>query len=139
LESDRVNRIVYRSYRTRTLYEGTDDSLNAGGGRGPSAGSSHRRSVPSSASDPAAVLLGPTAAALAAPARQPATPATPPAATPIPASAVPLVPIDGTGADPTSPEVPAVAASISSALFADPANDLGYDGLGDDLARALIA
>ncbi|HJZ55274.1 MAG TPA: aryl-sulfate sulfotransferase [Gemmataceae bacterium] len=27
LESDRVGRLVYRSYRTRTLYEGTDDTL----------------------------------------------------------------------------------------------------------------
>ena len=27
LESDHVNRLVYRSYRTRTLYEGTDDVL----------------------------------------------------------------------------------------------------------------
>src|SRR5262249_23922027 len=30
LESDHVNRLVYRSYRTRTLYEGTDDVLAGG-------------------------------------------------------------------------------------------------------------
>src|SRR5262249_57920753 len=27
LEGDHVDRLVYRSYRTRTLYEGTDDAL----------------------------------------------------------------------------------------------------------------
>jgi hypothetical protein len=134
-----VDTLLYRSFRVRTLYEGTDDSPNAGGGRGRSADSTHRRSVPFSASDQAVALLGPTAAVLAAPAWQQATPVTPPAATPILASAVPLVPMGGMSADPTSPEVPAVAAVISSTLFADPANDLGYDGLGDDLAWALIA
>ena len=36
-------------------------------------------------------------------------------------------------------DVPAVTAAVSGALFADPAHGLGYDGLGDDLARALIA
>jgi hypothetical protein len=124
-----VNRAEYRSFRVRTLYEGTGDSLGAGGGRGRSAGRSYRHPAPSSASDPAEALLGATAAALAAPARQPAIPATPPATTPTPASAVPLVPVGGTGAGRTSPDVPGVTAVVSDALFADPADDLGYDGL----------
>jgi hypothetical protein len=134
-----VNRAEYRSFRVRTLYEGTGDSLGAGGGRGRSAGNPHRRPVPSPASDPSAALLGPTAAALAAPARQPAAPATPPATNPTLAGLVPLVPVCGTGAGPESPDVPAVTAAVSDVLFAGPANDLGYEGLGDDLARALSA
>jgi hypothetical protein len=35
--------------------------------------------------------------------------------------------------------VPAVAAAVSDALFADLGNDLGHEGLGDDLAPVLIA
>jgi len=57
-----VDALLYRSFRVRTLYEGTGDSLSAGGGRCRSAGSSQRGSVPSSASDPAAAHFGPTAA-----------------------------------------------------------------------------
>ena len=57
-----VDALLYRSFRVRTLYEGTGDSLSAGGGRCRSAGSSQRGSGPSSASDPAAAHFGPTAA-----------------------------------------------------------------------------
>jgi hypothetical protein len=44
-----INRAEYRSFRVRTLYEGTSDQLGPGGGaRGRSAGSSLGGSVPSS-------------------------------------------------------------------------------------------
>jgi arylsulfate sulfotransferase len=54
-----VARTLYRSFRVRTLYEGTGDSLSADGGRGRSAGSSLNGSVPSSASNPAVVNSDP--------------------------------------------------------------------------------
>jgi pimeloyl-ACP methyl ester carboxylesterase len=46
-----VDRTLYRSFRVRTLYEGTGDSLSAGGGRGKSAGGSPGVSVAPPGSD----------------------------------------------------------------------------------------
>jgi hypothetical protein len=144
-----VNLIEYRSYRIRTLYEGISDALAANDG-GTSETDSRRRHdhdrssgavEPTLPGRPASYAFWAAAAmSLAASPGQWLAPVTNPAATAIPASTAPLAPVSETGAGPASQEVAALAAAAARAAWLpDPAKDLWDGGLGDDLARALIA
>ncbi len=139
-----VNRMEYRSFRVQTLYAGVSDQL-----AGSDGGETSRHGDDSDQQEgngPARVartdfpddFVREIIAALTVSAGQPTPPTTLGVARSIWATAAPLVLVGEPDDDPAFLDLPAGSASAArDALFADAANDLWHEGLGDDLARAL--
>jgi hypothetical protein len=144
-----VDMVLYRSFRMRTLYEGISDQLadNEGGTSETDSRRRHDRNRSSGTVEPTLPDRPASddfwAAAAMSPAASPgqwAAPVTNPAATALRASTAPLAPVSETDANPASQDVAALAAAAARDVWlVHPAKDLWDGGLGDDLARALIA
>ncbi len=133
-----LNKPEYRSFRIRTLYEGVSDRL-VGDRDDTSEIDTHHERILADHSLSDAFWPGMTLALAASPGQW-AGAASNPAATPIPARTATPVRVGDTDTDPASRDLHALAAAAASdTWFAEPAKDLWGGGLGDDLARALLA